>query len=129
MSEPAAGTMPGTAERVARERVEAARALLAHPLLTSADHGDELVLVRRHFPALRSVFMTDLGYPLLVESTFARLAKGPVSATAPPRHARRGGDSARAFTPTTYTYLSLLCSAMPPSTTTVDPVTYAPKRS
>ena len=66
----------GTASRAARERVDAARALLAHPLLTAASQPEELVLVRLHAPALRSTFKTLLGYNLVVESSFARLVKG-----------------------------------------------------
>jgi hypothetical protein len=78
----------GTASQAARERMDAARALLAHPLLTAA-HPEELALVRLHAPALRATFKTWLGYNLIVESTFARLVKGPVSPDGPARAARR----------------------------------------
>lgn len=99
----------GTASQAARDRREAARALLAHPLLTAA-HGEDLALVRLHAPALRSMFKSTLDYHLVVESTFARLVKGPVSQGAPPRPARRLDGTA--FTPMTYTLLSLLCAAL-----------------
>jgi uncharacterized protein (TIGR02678 family) len=99
----------GTAAQTAVERVDAARALLAHPLLTAA-HSEELALVRLHAPALRGTFKTVLGYGLIVESTFARLIKGPVSPDGPARPARRPDNST--FTPVTYTYLALLCAAL-----------------
>jgi uncharacterized protein (TIGR02678 family) len=99
----------GTASQAARERVDAARALLARPLLTTA-HPEELALVRLHAPALRTTFKTVLGYSLIVESTFARLAKGPVSPDGPPRPARRPDNST--FSAATYTHLALLCAAL-----------------
>lgn len=100
----------GTATRSARERVDAARALLVHPLLTTASQPEELALVRLHAPALRSMFKTVLGYNLVVESSFARLFKGPVTPDAPARPARRHDSSG--FTPVTYTHLALLCAAL-----------------
>ncbi len=99
----------GTVSQAAHERADAARALLARPLLTSA-YPEELALVRLHAPALRSTFQTLLGYHLVVESTFARLVKGPVSADGPARPARRPDNST--FTPVTYTHLALLCAAL-----------------
>ena len=99
----------GTASQAARDRREAARALLSHPLLTAA-HAEDLALVRLHAPALRSMFKSTLDYHLVVESTFARLVKGPVSPDAPARPARRADNAA--FTPMTYTLLSLLCAAL-----------------
>ena len=99
----------GTASQAARERMDAARALLARPLLTAA-HPEELALVRLHAPALRSTFKTVLGYSLIVESTFARLTKGPVSPDGPARPARRPDSST--FTPPTYTHLALLAAAL-----------------
>jgi uncharacterized protein (TIGR02678 family) len=99
----------GTVSQAAGERREAARSLLIRPLLTAA-HPEELALVRLHAPALRSMFKTVLGYHLTVESTFARLTKGPVTPDAPARPARRP-DSAT-FTPTSYTHLALLCAAL-----------------
>ncbi|GAA4286070.1 TIGR02678 family protein [Georgenia daeguensis] len=100
----------GTAEHDAAERREAARALLRHPVLTKARHGEEFALVRRHAPALRKMFPAVLGYPLVVESSFARLVKDAPSADAPPRPAqRRGGQP---FAPRTYAYLALVCAAL-----------------
>jgi uncharacterized protein (TIGR02678 family) len=89
--------------------MDAARALLARPILT-ADHPEELALVRLHAPALRTMFKTLLGYGLVIESTFARLIKGPVSPDGPARPGRRADNST--FTPTTYTHLALLCAAL-----------------
>jgi uncharacterized protein (TIGR02678 family) len=99
----------GTRSQSARERTEAARALLARPLLT-ADHPEDLALVRLHAPALRGMFKTVLGYHLIVESAFARLTKGPVSPDGPARPARRPDNSP--FTPATYTHLALMCAAL-----------------
>jgi uncharacterized protein (TIGR02678 family) len=56
------------------------------------------------------MFKSTLDYHLVIESTFARLVKGPVSPDAPPRPARRADNTA--FTPMTYTLLSLLCAAL-----------------
>lgn len=102
--------MTGTfAELEAGERREAARALLRHPILTEPAHIDALVLVRRHATALKSMFATLLGYPLVVETSFARLIKSPLSADAPARPAQR---SSGPFTPRSYAYLALLCAGL-----------------
>jgi uncharacterized protein (TIGR02678 family) len=96
--------------REAAERREAARALLRAPFLTAAEAPEALTLVRRHATALKSTFSALLGYPLVVEASFARLLKAPLTPAAPHRPARRaaGGE----FTPRTYTYLALLCAAL-----------------
>jgi uncharacterized protein (TIGR02678 family) len=99
----------GTASQTSQERREAARALLTHPLLTT-DHAEELALVRLHAAALRSMFKSTLDYHLVVEPTFARLVKGPLSSDGPVRPARR--PDGLAFTPTTYTLLCLLSAAL-----------------
>lgn len=99
-----------TAAHDASERRQAARALLASPLMTADSHSESLALVRRHAPALKQMFATWLGYPLVVESTFARLVKTPLSADTPPRPALR--RTGQAFTPRTYAYLSLLCAGL-----------------
>lgn len=98
------------AAREAAERREAARALLRTPLLTAAADPTTLALVRKHAGALKSTFGTLLGYTLVVESSFARLVKAPLSADAPVRPARRasGGE----FIARTYTYLALACAAL-----------------
>lgn len=92
------------------ERREAARALLRRPFLTAREDAEDLVLVRRHASALIGMFTSLLGYRLVVEAGFARLIKAPLTADAPHRAAKRasGGE----FGPRTYTYLTLLCSAL-----------------
>jgi len=99
-----------TATHHAAERREAARALLRTPLLTARSHPDELALVRRHAPGLKGMFATVLGYPLVVEASFARLVKAPLSEDAPVRAARRssGGE----FTARVYSYLALVCAGL-----------------
>ncbi len=92
-------------------RRSAARHLLRHPILTAAAHPEELALVRRHSTALKSIFMTQLGYPLIVESTFARLVKAVPEASAPPRPARRTTDDAP-YTARSYVHLALICAAL-----------------
>ena len=95
----------------AGQRRIAARHLLASPILTAARNPAELDLVRRHATALKSMFSSQLGYVLVVESTFARLVKAPLPASAPVRAARRGTGEA-AFTARTYMLLSLACGAL-----------------
>ena len=100
-----------TAGLDAGERRIAARHLLSSPILTAARQPAELDLVRRHAPALKSMFASQLGYALIVESTFARLVKAPLTASAPVRPARRAaGDSP--FTATSYVHLALACAAL-----------------
>jgi hypothetical protein len=78
-----------TSAHDAAERRLAARALLLTPVLTTDRHPDTMRLVRRHGPALRAMFATQLGYTLVVESTFARLLKAPPEPAFPARPARR----------------------------------------
>lgn len=92
-------------------RREAARHLLARPILTARRHPDEFALVRRHAPALTSMFATQLGYPLIVESTFARLVKAPLDQRAPVRPARRARDDAE-LGASTYVVLALVCASL-----------------
>ena len=100
-----------TAGLDAGQRRLAARHLLASPILTMSRNPAELELVRRHAPALKSMFATQLGYALVVESTFARLVKAPLPASSPVRAARRGtGDVP--FTARTYVLLALACAAL-----------------
>jgi len=106
-------TMPqvSTAGMDVGQRRLAARHLLTSPILTVSRNPAELELVRRHAPALKSMFATQLGYALVVESTFARLVKAPLPASAPVRAARRGtGDVP--FTARTYVLLALACAAL-----------------
>jgi uncharacterized protein (TIGR02678 family) len=100
-----------TAGLDAGERRIAARNLLSSPILTATQQPTELDLVRRHAPALKSMFATQLGYALVVESSFARLVKAPLPASAPARPARRPTDGA-AFTPNSYVHLVLVCAAL-----------------
>ena len=100
-----------TAGLDAGERRIAARHLLATPILTAARQPAELDLVRRHASALKSMFSSQLGYALIVESTFARLVKAPLPASAPVRPARRATDESP-FTATTYVHLALVCAAL-----------------
>ncbi|MHB1430774.1 MAG: TIGR02678 family protein [Streptosporangiaceae bacterium] len=100
-----------TAGMDAGQRRLAARHLLASPILTAARNPAELELIRRHAAALKSMFATQLGYALVVESTFARLVKAPLPASAPVRAARRGTGDAT-FTARTYVLLALACAAL-----------------
>ena len=100
-----------TAGLDAGERRIAARHLLLSPILTAARQPAELDLVRRHATALISMFAGQLGYALIVESSFARLVKAPLPASAPTRPARRPTDDSP-FTPATYVHLALVCAAL-----------------
>ena len=95
----------------AGERRIATRYLLSSPILTAARRPAELDLVRRHATALKSMFASQLGYTLIVESSFARLVKAPLPASAPTRPARRGSDDSP-FTAGTYVHLALVCAAL-----------------
>ncbi|HEY0718360.1 MAG TPA: DUF2398 family protein, partial [Streptosporangiaceae bacterium] len=100
-----------TAGLDAGERRIAARHLLSSPILTAARQPAELDLVRRHAPALKSMFAGQLGYALIVESGFARLVKAPLAVAAPVRPARRTTDDSP-FSPGTYVHLALICAAL-----------------
>lgn len=88
-----------------------ARLLLTHPILTTARYADEVALVRRHATALKSMFAGQLGYPLIIESTFARLVKDIPDPAAPPRPLRRVSDD-RPLTARGYVHLALVCAAL-----------------
>ncbi|WP_067655955.1 TIGR02678 family protein [Nocardia harenae] len=89
---------------------EAARVLLETPIVTAARAPESLALIRRHAAALRTMFGTQLGYQLVVEPGFARLAKSPPEADAPLRNlARRSGTPLDAAT---YTLVALACAAL-----------------
>ena len=92
-------------------RQQAARYLLATPILTASRAPEQQALVRRHAAALKSMFATQLGYALVVEASFARLIKSPLPESAPSRPARRQTDES-AFGATTYTHLALICAAL-----------------
>jgi len=99
-----------TPEQSDTEIRQGARALLATPILTAGRHPHELALVRTHAPALKAIFTATVGYQLVVESTFARLHKGPLSTHTAPRAALRTNGAP--FAPRTYTYLALLCAGL-----------------
>jgi uncharacterized protein (TIGR02678 family) len=107
------GTAPraSTAAQDTAGRQLAARQLLVTPILTAGRHPEQLALVRRHATALKSIFATQLGYALVVESSFARLVKVPLPPAAPTRPARRATDDSP-FGPSTYTHLALICAAL-----------------
>jgi uncharacterized protein (TIGR02678 family) len=100
-----------TAGLDAGERRIAARHLLSSPILTAARQPAELDLVRRHAAALKTLFASQLGYALIIESTFARLVKAALPASAPVRPARRATDDSP-FTPASYVHLALACAAL-----------------
>ncbi|MGW5751636.1 TIGR02678 family protein [Nocardia rhamnosiphila] len=103
------GTL-GTRSHEAAGIREAARALLSAPVLTAARHPETIALIRRHVTALRSMFNTQLGYHLIVESGFARLVKLPPEPCAPARTlVRRSGAPLGA---STYTLIALACAAL-----------------
>ncbi len=99
-----------TSAHDAAERRTAARALLLTPVLTVDRQPETMRLVRRHGPALRSVFSTQLGYTLVVESTFARLLKTAPEPGFPARPARRADG--QPFTARSYVHLSLVAAAL-----------------
>jgi uncharacterized protein (TIGR02678 family) len=70
------------------ERQRALRALLARPLLTAAQHGDELALVRRHRAHLTDWLLRHPGWGLQVEAELARLVRTPVDPCDPSHPAR-----------------------------------------
>ena len=72
------------------QRRIAARHLLVSPILTAARNPAELDLVRRHAPALKSMFASQLGYALIVESDVRPAGQGAAArvragAPGPPR--------------------------------------------
>ena len=114
-SVPASGSpRSGTAQtdtHLSAERREAARVLMMRPILTSVTNPEETALVRRHATALKRQFQTQLGYPLVVETGFARLVKQPLPLDAPARGASRAKKD-ELLTPRAYTCLALLCAGL-----------------
>ncbi|MBF6077448.1 TIGR02678 family protein [Nocardia beijingensis] len=100
----------GTRSQDAAGVLEAARELLATPIVTVARSPETLTLIRRHATALRTMFSTQLGYHLIVESSFARLVKSPPEATAPLRRTFR--RSGAALDAQTCTLVALACAAL-----------------
>ena len=101
---------PSTVAHDAAERRGAARALLVSPLLNAQAHAEQLAVVRRHAAALKSTFATVLGYHLVVETSFARLIKAPLSTDTPTRPAHRSGGTS--FSPRTYAYVALVLAGL-----------------
>ncbi|MES0834728.1 TIGR02678 family protein [Nocardiopsis tropica] len=91
------------------ERQSAARALLAHPLLTRAAHPAELSLVRSHAEWLVQRFQRVLGYRLDVGDDHARLVKRGLVDEVVHRPTRANGAR---FTPRTHTYLALALAVL-----------------
>jgi uncharacterized protein (TIGR02678 family) len=110
VDQPVIGRHATTSEHAAAERRAAARALLANPVLSGPDHAEELALVRRHHAGLRQTFQSVLGYPLVVEPTFARLVKAVPPVDAPARGAHRSNGTP--LTARSYTYLALVCAGL-----------------
>lgn len=99
-----------TSESDATEQRAGARALLSTPILTAGKNPEALALVRRQARPLKAMFASTTGYQLVVESTFARLHKGPLDQDTASRPVRRA--TAGHFAPRTYAYLALLCAGL-----------------
>jgi uncharacterized protein (TIGR02678 family) len=94
----------------AAERVEAARALLLHPLISAdGQHAAALRLVRRHQGELTRVFSDGAGYRLQVDPSGARLFKTGLGRDATRPLRRRSGSP---FTPRAYALLCLTVAAL-----------------
>jgi uncharacterized protein (TIGR02678 family) len=100
----------GTHAHDAAGQRDAARALLLTPIVTTSQAPELLALVRRHATALKTMFATQLGYTLTVESTFARLVKTPLEPTSPDRALIRQNGSP--FGASHYALLALACGAL-----------------
>lgn len=88
----------------------AARILLQKPVVTAIRDPESMALIRSHAKALKSMFATQLGYTLTVESSFARLSKAPLELSAPPRPlVRRNGGRLGA---SSYAVLALAGAAL-----------------
>jgi len=97
------------AEEQAQRRA-ALRALLAKPLLTVADDGEQLILVRRHLTALCDWLRRETGWRLVADAETARLYKtAPLAPDA--SHPVRGHNK-EPFTRRRYVTLCLALSAL-----------------
>ena len=102
--------MPAASTREVDECQDARRHLLRHPLtIDDGPHAEAFRLVRRHRDELGRDFRQLLGYRLVVEASFARLYKAGLGAGRA-RPLRR--SSGAPFSPRTYAYLALCCSAL-----------------
>jgi uncharacterized protein (TIGR02678 family) len=96
--------------RDADERQDALRYLLRHPLMIDGGPDAEAFrLVRRYREELAVDVRQLLGYRLVVEATFARLYKAGLG---PGRSRPLRRTSGAPFSPRTYAYLALCCSAL-----------------
>ncbi|MFE6923774.1 TIGR02678 family protein [Nocardia sp. NPDC057663] len=99
-----------TDKQDAAETREAARILLRTPIVTAARAPEAMALIRKHSTALRRLFSVNVGYHLVVESGFARLAKLPPKPHAARRVlARRNGTQ---FGARGYTLIALAGAAL-----------------
>ncbi|TDO30625.1 uncharacterized protein (TIGR02678 family) [Kribbella sp. VKM Ac-2527] len=105
--------MSGLTDALAASRADesrrAARAVLRRPLLRQVD--DDLVLVRRHAPALRDWFERNTGWHLAVDSEMARLVK-TVADSADPTHPARDAKSKQAFGRRRYVLVCLALASL-----------------
>jgi uncharacterized protein (TIGR02678 family) len=84
--------MNAQAQQLVADRRAAMRALLAHPLLAAARHGEELALVRIHAEWLREWLGRNCGWTLQVDAEQARLRKTPADHLDGSRGARDSGS-------------------------------------
>lgn len=84
--------MTAQAQQLLADRQAAMRALLAHPLLTAARHGQELALVRINAEWLREWLGRNCGWTLQVDAEQARLRKTPADHLDGSRGARDSGS-------------------------------------
>jgi uncharacterized protein (TIGR02678 family) len=97
-------------ERTVEERRQAARLLLARPLVgDSRPDAEGFALVRRHAEWLRAAFDRELGYRLVVETELARLHKRPAPLSLPRPLSTRSG---RPFDARRYALFCLILAAL-----------------
>ncbi|WP_329578285.1 DUF2398 family protein [Kitasatospora sp. NBC_01250] len=111
---PAGAALPQGADRrradaLSAERRAAARMLLAHPLVTATGpHAQAFGLIRRHAAWLTERFAEQLGYPLTVTDSFARLRKAELGTGT----LRRLTVHGRPCTPEQYAALALTLAVL-----------------
>lgn len=99
-----------TSRQDAAEVRAAARILLRTPIVTAARAPESMALIRKHAMTLRKLFATTVGYHLVVEASFARLAKLPPEHSATERVVFRRNRTP--FGARGYTLLVLACGAL-----------------
>ena len=105
------------------ERQAAARALLAHPLISARTRPTDFALVRSHAEWLVQRFQRVLGYRLTVADDHARLVRRG-GARRPTVAGLRHADGTR-FTPRTHTYLALTLAVLVEETGSTTALTLA----